>query len=577
MKNCPDQYRPLRLAAGVLCAATLSAPAHAAVVISGNYFLSPDPGSFGPGNVDLPDSSLLLGSSRRAAMLDIDGGSQATLAYLNVWGNGVASTVARIDGAGSRLDLTAVGDTNRFAVGNAASRSSVIVSGGAVLDGTAQRERCNSGGACQNVVGAAAGSEGVLTVTGAGSEARFLRLFHVGSLGYNGASGQRGLDGTGSVQVLGGGLLSTEFAILGEGYTGSNLNGTERGVAAMRVSGAGSRWEVVGSDVLGGGVRLLAAPDRQGLVNIDVVDGGTLHMASSPAGQQTEALLSTGGNVRVNVSGAGSSWRIDGDGSHGYLRLAAGAGDAAMVISDGARLDAAISGLHIGMGTGRAALTVQGAGSVAHVPSAYVYVGDPLQADPAGSGWLQVTQGGMLRAHQVEISPRGLLSGSGVILADALINRGTISPGDSPGTLRMEGHWRNEVGARLLLEVEDDGQGGYLTDLLLLNQLPDLQGLDIEFRFLGRTDPLAFLSTGAFDIDRFVRIDGTPLPDDAYASVRFTASSGAFSIRDFVYSVTDGARFSAVEIPLPGSLALVLPGLLSLSGLAAMRRRTRPA
>jgi hypothetical protein len=277
--------------------------------------------------------------------------------------------------------------------------------------------------------------------------------------------------------------------------------------------------------------------------------------------------------VLVNVSGAGSSWRIDGDGNSGYLRLAAGAGNAAMYISDGARLDAAISSLHIGLGTGRGALTVQGAGSVADVRSAYVYVGDPIQADPAGSGWLHVTQGGLLRARELTISPKGLLSGSGTIVADAIINRGTISPGDSPGTLRLEGQWRNEVGARLVLEVEDDGQGGYLTDQLLLSQLPDLQGLDIEFRFLGRTDPLAFLATGLFDIDQFVSVDGTPLSDDAYAAVRFTASSDAFSIRDFVYAAAGGASFTAAQIPLPGSLALVLLGLVGLAGPRGRRRR----
>jgi hypothetical protein len=552
-------------AALVIAASTLAPRAHATVVLGGSYSLGPPlpPGvSFGPGDVNLPDTQLLLGSGRRAATLTIDGGSQVTMAYLNAWGNGLDTTVARIDGANTRVNLAADGRVNRFAAGNAASSSSVIVSGGAVLDGTYQRERCNSGQACQNVVGAAAGSNGALTVTGAGSEAHFLRFFHVGVLNYNSGTGMRGRDGMGTVKVLDGGLLTTEMVALGAGFFGPNLNGTERGIALATVSGAGSRWVVDGSDLVGGSVRLHAAQDRQSVVNLDISQGGTLHMLASPAGLQTEALLGTGGNVLATVRGPGSTWRIDGDGSNGFLRLAAGSGDAALLIQDGARLDARISSMHIGMGTGRGNLQVSGSGSVVEVPDAYVYVGDPIQSDPAGSGWLRVAQGGLLHARQLEISRYGLLSGSGDIQVGTLINRGTISPGDSPGVLHLSGHWRNEAGARLMLEVEDDGHGGFLIDQLVLDDMPELNALNIEFRFLGRTDPRAFLASGQFDIDRFLVLDGAALPDSAFNAVHFSASSTAFDIHDFSYTASGGAQFTAQEIPLPTTFSLALLALV---------------
>lgn len=562
--------RASRRAAAWACAWVLHAPACAAIVATGSYGLFPGPGPLGPGDTYLPDDMLWLGISHGAATLDVDGGSQLTIAYLNSWGDGVGTTVARIHGVGTRVNLAAPGGTNRFAAGNVAGASSVIVSGGAVLDGTYLRDRCASGPACQNVVGAAAGSQGVLTVTGAGSEARFLRPFHVGNLAYNGASGIRGRDGMGLVEVLDGGALTTEYPVLGAGYAGPELDGTEKGIAQVRISGGGSRWTIAGSDILGGAVRLVAATDRQGVTSLEVSGGATLHMLASPAGLQSEALLGTGGSVLATVAGTGSVWRMDGDGSNGYLRLAAGGGDAVLKVIDGGLLHARISSLGIGIGSGRGEFHVMGSGSVALIPDATVHVGDPAESDASGSGWLHVTRDGSLHARRIEIARYGLLSGSGLVEAETIVNRGTISPGDSPGALTLVGRWVNTAGSRLVLEIDGDAGGGYSLDELHLSDLPDLSSLDIEFRFLGATDPRLFLASGLFDIDRFIDLSGAPLADSAFDGVHFTATSRAFEIRDFRYSASGGASFVASPISSPDSMALV-----GLALLIAARRRAR--
>ena len=62
----------------------------------------------------------------------------------------------------------------------------LTVSGGALLDGRADAAACQvPNGFCGTWIGNAAGSSGVLTVTGAGSEARLLGPLIMGNLGVN--------------------------------------------------------------------------------------------------------------------------------------------------------------------------------------------------------------------------------------------------------------------------------------------------------------------------------------------------------------------------------------------------------
>lgn len=534
----------------VLAWSAMAAPA--AVVTSGTVQLGDSQG-IAPvatgATLDSPDGRLAVGGRRfdpvlggfvfRTGTLDITAGSTGRVAYLDAWGD--ASTRVLLDGAGTRLELTAAGSTNRFGLGNVAGTASLVVSGGAVLDGAAQVERCDSGPACQNVVGAAAGGNGSLTVTGAGSEARFVRMFHIAEMNYNSGAGRAGQDTRGEVRVLDGALLRTELPSMGGVFTGPNVNGTERSFATVTVSGPGSRWEVAPSPFRGGATQLWATWDPRGSATIQVTDGGVLQVLPSAAGASTLLALGNGGHFQGTVSGQGSRLQVDGADAGTLIRLASG-GDARLSIADGGLLQSADGELRLGENAGQARL---------HLAAGSVDMG--LGRIVLGSG--------------------GVISGNGVVNAAEVVSAGLLSPGESPGTLRIGGRFQAQAGSRLLLEVQDAGGGGYDIDRVLFDQLPDLAGLAIEFSFLGDTDPRDFAASGQWDIDRFIQVDGQPLPDSAFDSVSFTARAEGFRIDAFAYSAAGGARVAATAVPLPGTLAL---SLLAAGAVGAARRRPRP-
>ena len=55
-----------------------------------------------------------------------------------------------------------------------------------------------------------------------------------------------------------------------------------------------------------------------------------------------------------------------------------------------------------------------------------------------------------------------MLSGSGVINAN-VVNYGTITPGNSPGRLTINGDY-DGTGGKIVLEVASDGSGGFVFD-----------------------------------------------------------------------------------------------------------------
>ncbi len=562
--------RSRRTAAALGVTALFCVGAPAAVTSSGTLFLSPDPGvPLGPGDVDLPDTMLLLGGGRRQASFAANAGSQVTLAYFNFHGDGLTTSTALLTGAGTVMRLAAPGNTNRFGLGNV-GRASMTVSDGAVLDGRFLRERCDSGSACQNVVAAAAGSQGSLTVTGSGSEAHFIRAFHVASLGYNSAAGQRGQSALGTVNVLAGGLLSTELPVIGAGFVGNPLDGSERAIAQVRVAGTGSRWDVLGSAFAGGAVELSAALDPQASVQLEVEQGALTRVAPSPAGTQTQVRLGTGGQFDGHIAGTGSTLRIEGDGSNGALLIGANAGQSNLRISGGALLSSQLATVHVGRGEGQGTLRIEGAGTLAELGAGRVLVGDP--GATSGTGWLQVTTGAMLKAGQVEIAPRGLLSGSGTVQA-LVLNAGTINPGDSPGTLTLASGYVNLPGGRLVLEVASDGVGGFAIDGIDFTgpSTPDLSDVGIVFSFLGAVDPAAFQAAGLFDIGSFLKRSGVAINPNLLVGAQYAARSDAYVFEGFSYSPLGGAGFTLTPVPEPHTIALWLTGLGALRWRALRR------
>lgn len=430
---------------------------------------------------------------------------------------------------------------------------------------------------------------------------------------------------------------STVVNIGGIADSGGTLGGT--GVAL--VSGAGTELTVAGSDpFLGvgrgaGAVGVLTVADsavvrgqsmavgRSGGMGTLTLNGGSIHLSGQQTGNNlagANLAIGAGGGTGVVTMSNNALLRIDNAGGTVSSGVAIGGvfgaspgGQGVLSMSSGARIEVAgpagLGGMSVGRdGSGvltmsassidlgaTGAFTVgRAAGSsglvrmadASTITAQYVGVGRLRNADgstaPGGAGTLIVNSGSVVNATTLEIGTAGYLGGVGTINAN-VVNYGTLNPGNSPGTMVINGGYTAGAGGKLVLEVESDGHGGFVTDQVIFGAgaTVDLTGLVIDFKFLGATDPSAFKATGAFDVDTFLKqqvSDGhggtttQALADSAFAQVSFTAEAADYTITGFSYSAAGGVSdFTATAaVPEPGTWAMLAGGLALI---AARRRR----
>ncbi len=194
-----------------------------------------------------------------------------------------------------------------------------------------------------------------------------------------------------------------------------------------------------------------------------------------------------------------------------------------------------------------------------------------------------ILKGATLNAVDVVIGTNGFLGGTlgSINVSGSVTNFGIFSPGNSPGSFAINGNFTAGAGSRLVLEVQADGQGGFLTDQVLFSQgsVLDFGGMQVEFRFLGETDPNAFQASGSFDIDTFLALStasggNVAINPALLATVNFSAQADAYPFGSFSFDAVGGASFTAVPVPEPGTWTLMLAGtavVLRLSRRAARR------
>lgn len=449
-----------------------------------------------------------------------------------------------------------------------------------------------------------------------------------------------GREGSGQLNILAGGKLlldgqavSTPVASRSTSLLiGGVSESANAGKGIALVSGAGSEIRLSGSDRyigVGHGPQSngqLTVQDhgevsstsitigRTGGVGVLKLDAGVLSLTGQQTGSnQAGANLSigNGGGVGVAMIGNGSSLTISNMGSSGAsLNLG---GTSNFPLGDGSLTLSGASAIHViaapGMATmnlgrdGTAFARVRGASSI-DLGDGSLYIGRLSGSDgtlivsensTVNAGWVGVgrnkTAGGsvdggtgtfvlnnsVLNAPTVIIGTNGFLGGNGTING-TVTNYGIFSPGNSPGTMTINGAYSAAAGSRLIMEVESDGAGGFKTDQLVFGEgsLLDLSALKVEFRFLGATDPNAFQSSGGFDVDTFFRSRGaggdSDLAHNLFATASFTAQAANYTISNFTFSADGGAAFSAVPVPEPSSWALMLGGLLLTASVARRRR-----
>jgi T5SS/PEP-CTERM-associated repeat protein len=139
-----------------------------------------------------------------------------------------------------------------------------------------------------------------------------------------------------------------------------------------------------------------------------------------------------------------------------------------------------ISGVFIGSRPGgNASAIVRGAGSLL---DGGVFVGVAVGLDrvsDGGTGTLTVRDGGVVKGDAVRIGSGGILSGNGTVIGNVVNAGGIIAPGNSPGTLTIQGSLESHG----LIQIQVEGLNPGQFDVL--NVLGDavLAGSTIEFIF----------------------------------------------------------------------------------------------
>jgi len=507
-------------------------------------------------------------SINNGARLELLSNTHADFALqLSVGRDAASSGTLNISGAGStllaRADSVGAGAGEAFnpfvRIGRDGSGTLNISGGGKLLlEGNAvstvvdtRRTSLFIGGSGDSSIG----GKGIASVTGAGSEIKVS-----GSDAYIGVG--HGPQASGQLTLANQAQASATIMAIG------NYGGT--GVASFDQARVDLKGQYTGSGEFG--AALVVGAGNGGVGVLSASNGSVIHI---------ENLGGSGGG---GVSIGGSRTLTGGDGSMtlsastlevvmppGLAGVSVGRSGTGMLrLKDGSTLAMAGSSLFVGRLSGSDGTLIATGGST--ITAGWVGVGRDRSngVDSDGGTATVVLNGATLNADNVVIGTNGFLGGTAgaINVSGSIVNYGIFSPGNSPGLFSINGNYSAGAGSRLILEVQSDGAGGFLTDEVRFGAggAIDLAALNVEFRFLGSTDPNAFQASGAFDIDTFVRqaaADGTLAGLDAagYAGVHFSARADAYAITGFSYSAEAGASFSATPVPEPASWWLMGAGL----------------
>lgn len=500
-----------------------------------------------------------------------------------------SSGTLTVTGAGSKagfLRSFIVGGVQPFGTPGAAKASYVnVLAGGSLVTDNANLGSPGSSSADKSFAEVLVDGPGsIWRITGASiaptpGRSEDLSAYFIGGYGVN---------STAKVTITNGGSL--QFGIT----TGANLNLASNGRAELTVDGAGSSVRFQGSDGIMNIGRRSLLPATTATPGTAATGMVTVRNGASISGVGTLSVARDGSAGSLAIDGAGSTVRVDGltptgnaimtvgrgvgSGSKGTVTL--DHGGTLVVAANAASVSTTPAQLVVGRDAGsEGTLTASGGSSVT---AAWVGIGRFRNSDGSsstgGKGTLVLNDSNLITDRLV-VGSQGIVSGAGGrISAGTFENHGILNPGNSPGTLFIDGNYVGAVGSRIVLEVASNGHGGFTTDMLVFaaGHTIDLTQSAIEFRFLGTANPYTFKQAGEFDIDTFLKLDlgaGAlgALAKSSYQGAVFTASSQTYDITGFSYAVEQHVASFATPVPEPSTWAMMVCG----AGLMAWRARRR--
>ena len=486
--------------------------------------------------------------------LNMSGGSSITVTA----GAGLASASIGRDGTGvatlqgnSFIDIgDGTAHLGRLATGNATLS---LQSGSKLLTGIT-----HIGGSSDVDAG---GTANVL-VSGAGSELRAS-----GPTAFIGV----GRGGTGTLTLNGGGTATaTAMSIGRNGGLGTltvnsstlNLGGQQTGgnqVGANLAIGLGGAAGGLGG---GTGIANIVNGSTVNITNYTAVGnaGANLVLGGSSLYRQGNGTLNLAGGSRINVLAAAG---VGGATTLGAVTIGNN-GSGTAVLNGASAIDVGAGNVYVARQPGSSGTLVLNANSVVNAGFVGVGVSAPGVGNApgalGGTGTL-VLNNSTINTSRFELGANSLLTGNnGVINVADTVNpvtglpvkgpvviAGTVSPGNSPGRIRINCDLTMLAGSKLILEIDDNGASFDVDQLIIGNESNfDLNSLQIIFSFIGDTNPNAFAaSPGGFNLDRFLKA-GNGADERAGLSSLFAqgtnwnnhVSSDLFTFESSAYDVT---------------------------------------
>ncbi len=432
-------------------------------ISAGRTFLAAEPGSTayvevsGVNSTWTTDDAVVVGGYGQADAT-VFNGAQASASYTEIaQGPGSTGTLT-ITGAGSRWDTTTVDPGVCLDVGFEGDGILTISGGGAMA---------LWGPGCDTYAGYAAGSSGTIQVTGAGSVLQsendlgdlYLGYFGEGNLVVSeggtvymtdthlgdqpGGHGTILVTGLGSALSLGnlGDLWvhdgSATISDAGQAWTrGAYIGVRADGPASVEVTDASSlldSWELMSVGHTGPGQLIVA-------------NGGTVTTGSGSIGDDSAGI------GQATVTGAGSVWEnLQYFGMPGWtdgeLRVG-NSGRGSLTVSNGGRVADVNAVVAVNAGS-IGSVSVTGADSIWQTAH-------DLRTG-LGTATLNVSDGGTIEAENIVLGSGATVSGDGTLRANTVTLDGVMAPGNSIGTLTVDGDLVLDHDGVMEIEINNSG------------------------------------------------------------------------------------------------------------------------